>query len=80
MPLVAEDIMPDKDYTISAIEDLIVNGKGDFKNVLTWYKPEKLNCDYGEIQDLIEQYLKAINTVDVTKFKDENNPKIKFIS
>ena len=75
-----EDIMPDKDYTISAIEDLIVNGKGDFKNVLTWYKPEKLNCDYGEIQDLIEQYLKAINTVDVTKFKDENNPKIKFIS
>ena len=75
-----EDIMPDNDYTISAIEDLIVNGKGDFKNVLSWYKPEKLNCDYGDIQDLIEKYLKAIKTVDVTKFKDENNPKIKFIS
>ena len=74
-----EDIIPDKDYTISAIEDLIVNGKGDFKNVLSWYKVEKLNCDYGDIQDLIEKYLKAIKTVDVTKFKDENNPKIKFI-
>jgi 2',3'-cyclic-nucleotide 2'-phosphodiesterase (5'-nucleotidase family) len=74
-----ENIIPDKDYTISAIEDLIVYGKGDFKNVLSWYKYEKLNCDYGDIRDLIEKYLKAIKTVDVTKFKDENNPKIKFI-
>ena len=74
-----EEIIPDKDYTISAIEELIVNGKGDFKNVLSWYKPQKLKCDYGSIQELIEIYLKAQKTVDVRKYKDENNPKIKFI-
>lgn len=74
-----EEIIPDKDYTISAIEELIVNGKGDFKNVLSWYKPQELKCDYGNIQDLIEKYLKAQKTVDVRKYKDENNPKIKFI-
>ena len=74
-----EEIIPDKDYTISAIEELIVNGKGDFKNVLSWYKPQELNCDYGSIQELIEIYLKAQKTVDVRKYKDENNPKIKFI-
>ena len=74
-----EEIIPDKDYTISAIEELIVNGKGDFKNVLSWYKPQELNCDYVSIQELIEIYLKAQKTVDVRKYKDENNPKIKFI-
>ena len=74
-----EEIIPDKDYTISAIEELIVNGKGDFKNVLSWYKPQELKCDYGSIQELIEIYLKAQKTVDVRKYKDENNPKIKFI-
>jgi 2',3'-cyclic-nucleotide 2'-phosphodiesterase (5'-nucleotidase family) len=73
-----EEIIPDKEYTISAIEELIVNGKGDFKNVLSWYTPDKLNCD-GDIVDLVEAYLKALKTVDVRKFKDENNPKIKFI-
>ena len=51
----------------------------DFKNVLSWYKPQELNCDYGSIQELIEIYLKAQKTVDVRKYKDENNPKIKFI-
>ena len=74
-----EEIIPNKDYTISAIEELIVNGKGDFKNVLSWYKPQELKCDYGSIQELIEIYLKAQKTVDVRKYKDENNPKIKFI-
>jgi 2',3'-cyclic-nucleotide 2'-phosphodiesterase (5'-nucleotidase family) len=73
-----EEIIPDKEYTISAIEELIVNGKGDFKNVLSWYTPDKLNCD-GDIVDLVEAYLKALKTLDVRKFKDENNPKIKFI-
>ena len=73
-----EEIISDKEYTISAIEELIVNGKGDFKNILSWYKPDKLNCD-GDIVDLVEKYLSALKTLDVRKFKDENNPKIKFI-
>ena len=74
-----EEIIPDKEYTISTIEELIVNGKSDFRDILSWYKPKDLKCDYGDIRDLIETYLKAVKTVDVRKYKDENNPKINFI-
>ena len=74
-----EEIIPDKDYSISAIEELIVNGKSDFRNVLSWYKQKELNCDYGDIKDLIETYLKAQKSLDVRKYKDDSNPKIKFI-
>jgi hypothetical protein len=38
-----------------------------------------LKCDYGDIADIVENYLKAVKTLDVGKFKDVNNPKIKFI-
>ena len=74
-----EEIIPEKEYTISAIEELIGNGKSDFRNVLSWYQPRNLVCDYGDIRELVETYLKAVKTLDVRKFKDENNLKIKFI-
>ena len=74
-----EEIIPDKDYTVSAIEELIVKGKSDFRDVLSWYTPKNLKCDYGDIAGIVENYLKAVKTLDVGKFKDVNNPKIKFI-
>ena len=74
-----EEIIPDKDYTVSAIEELIVKGKSDFRDVLSWYTPKNLKCDYGDFADIVENYLKAVKTLDVGKFKDVNNPKIKFI-
>ena len=74
-----EEIIPDKEYTISAIEELIVKGESDFRDVLSWYQPRNLKCDYGDIADIVENYLKAVQTLDVTKFKDDDNPKIKFI-
>ena len=76
---IEEEIIPEKEYTISAIEELIRNGKSDFRNVLSWYKPKNLKCDYGDFGEIVETYLKAVKTVDVSKFKDEKNPKIKFI-
>ena len=75
-----EELIPDKEYTISAIEELIVKGKSDFKDVLTWYKAKNLNCDFGDIKDAIENYLTAQNTVDIRLYKDENNPRIKFLN
>ena len=76
---IEEEIIPEKEYTISAIEELIRNGKSDFRNVLSWYKPKNLKCDYGDFGEIVETFLKAVKTVDVSKFKDEKNPKIKFI-
>ena len=74
-----EELKTEKEYTISAIEELIVNGKSDFRNVLSWYKPRNLKCDYGDFADLVEIYLKASKVVDVRKYKDDKNPKIKFL-
>ena len=74
-----EELIPDKEYTISAIEELIVKGKSDFNDVLSWYEAKNLNCDYGDIKDVVENYLSAQKTVDVTLYKDDNNPKIKFL-
>ena len=73
------ELIPEKDYTISTIEYYIREGGSDFKNVLSWYSPKKLNCEYGDIGTLIEKYLKAQKIVDVRKYVDANNPKIKFI-
>ena len=53
--------------------------KSDFKNILSWYQAKNLKCDYGDISELVENYLKALKIVDVRKYKDEKNPKIKFL-
>ena len=74
-----EELNTEKEYTISAIEELIVKGKSDFRNILSWYKPRNLNCDYGDFVELVENYLKAQKVVDVRKYKDDKNPKIKFL-
>lgn len=74
------EIIPEQEYTISTIKNLIGNGGSDFDKILSWYKPRELNCEYGDFGDLVEKYLKAQKTVDVRKYKDENNPKIKFIN
>jgi hypothetical protein len=73
------ELLLEKEYLITTIEYFIKDGGNDFKNVLNWYTPKDLNCDYGDIGDLIEKYLKAQKIVDVRKYKDENNPNIKFI-
>ena len=72
------ELIPEKNYTISIIEYYIKEGGSDFKNILSWY-PKELNCEYGDIGVLIEKYLKAQKILDVRKYVDVNNPKIKFI-
>ena len=74
-----EEIILQKEYTITTIDELIKNGKSDFKNILSWYQTKNLKCDYGDISELVENYLKALKIVDVRKYKDEKNPKIKFL-
>ena len=73
------ELISEKEYIVSAIEYLIKDGGSYFNNILKWYKPQDLNCEYGDIRDIVEKYLKAQKVVDVTKYKDTKNPKIKFI-
>ena len=73
------ELLSEKQYSVSAIEYLIKEGGSNFNYILNWYNPQNLNCDYGDIRDLIVKYLKAQKVVDVTKYKDEKNSKIKFI-
>ena len=73
------ELILEKEYIISTIEYFIINGGNDFKNILNWYKPKDLKCDYGDIGDLIEKYLTAQKIIDVRKYMDDKNPKIKFI-
>ena len=73
------ELVPEKDYTISTIEYYIKEGGSDFKNILSWYTPKELKCEYGDIGVLIEKYLKAQKILDTRKYIDSNNPKIKFI-
>jgi 2',3'-cyclic-nucleotide 2'-phosphodiesterase (5'-nucleotidase family) len=73
------ELISEKEYVVSAIEYLIKDGGSYFNNILKWYKPQDLNCEYGDIRDIVEKYLKAQKVIDVTKYKDTKNPKIKFI-
>ena len=73
------ELISNEEYLVSTIEYLIKEGGSDFKNILSWYTPKQLNCQYGDISELIEKYLKAQKIVDVRKYIDSNNPKIKFI-
>ena len=74
------ELIAEREYLVSTIEYLIKDGGSDFNKILKWYTPQDLNCEYGDIRDLVEKYLKAQNIVDVTKYKDIKNPKIKFIN
>lgn len=73
------EIISDKEYLVSANSYLIEQASDDFYNILTWYKPKNLKCDYGKDVDLTEEYLKKQGTIDVRKYMDPNNPRIRFI-
>ena len=78
-------------YPIAKDERL---GMQSFKEVLSKYTDNKDELDiietvvpllnihipeYGDIKDIIQTFLKVQKTVDVKKYKDDNNPKIKYI-
>ena len=72
------DIKSNHEYLISA-NDFISKGGDDFDKVLPWYKPRNLNCDYGVDAEIVEKYLKLQKEIDVRKYMDDNNPRIRFI-
>lgn len=72
------EIIPDHEYLIAS-NDYLINGGDDFNKVITWYKPKNLNCEYGDEADLMIDFLKAQKTIDVRKYMDDNNPRIRFI-
>ena len=74
------DLKDDKEYLISANNFLIENGGDDFSKVLSWYKPKDLTCHYGKDSDLVEKFFKNEEIIDVRKYMDENNPRIRFIN
>ena len=72
------DIISSQEYLITTTNYLIEGGD-DFKNIITWYKPKNLNCDYGVNLNVFEKYLKDQKVIDVRKYMDNNNPRIRFI-
>ena len=74
------EIISDQEYLVAANSFLIEEGGDDFNKVLTWYQPRNLDCDYGQELDLFEEYLKIQKIIDVTKYMDENNPRIRLIN
>ena len=73
------ELIPNKEYLVSANNFLIEIGGDDFYNVLSWYKPRNLTCDYGKDFDLVEQFVRDQQIIDVRNYMDENNPRIRFI-
>ena len=72
------DLIPDEEYLIGA-NSFLVYGGDDFSNVNSWYKPKNLNCNYGVDYDLVEQFFKDEGIIDVRKYMDDENPRIRFI-
>ena len=72
------DIIPNKDYKVSA-NNFLIDGGDDFCRIITWYKPRNLTCEYGPELDSFEKYLKDQGVIDVRNYMDQDNPRIRFI-
>lgn len=72
------DLAPDKEYLI-VTNSFLVNGGDDFYKVLKWYTPRELKCDNRLDADIIETYLRDQKIIDISKYMDEKNPRIRFI-
>ena len=72
------EINPSQEYLIAA-NTFLVSGGDDFDKVITWYEFKNLKCDYGGDMGLLETYLKNQKVIDVNKYMDDNNPRIRFI-
>ena len=74
-----QELIPEQNYLISTNNFLIKEAGDDFNKVLPWYKPRNLNCEYGLESDAMEIYLRKQQIIDVRKYMDDNNPRIRFI-
>ena len=75
---IESDLIPNRDYKVSA-NDFLINGGDDFYRIRTWYEPRDLTCEYGPDLDLFEKYLKDQGVIDVRNYMDEDNPRIRFV-
>ena len=73
-----KDIYDEQEYLISA-NSFLTNGGDEFSQVLKFYKPKQVRCDYGYESDLVYNYLKGEKVINVNNYMDENNPSIRFI-
>lgn len=73
------EIISEREYLISTNDYLIKKGGNDFNKILNWYKPRSLNCNYGPDLEIANRYLRDQKVIDVRKFKDNNNPRIRFV-
>ena len=74
-----EEIDEDKEYLIS-LNSYYAKGGDEFARVYQFYKPRNLTCDYGLEVDIVLQYLRDNNIIDVGKYMDDKNPVIRFIN
>jgi 2',3'-cyclic-nucleotide 2'-phosphodiesterase (5'-nucleotidase family) len=71
------ELLPNQEYVITA-NSYFSNGGDDFFKVMKWYKPRNLNCEYGKDFNITEAFLRAQKTIDVRKYLDEDNKRIRF--
>ena len=71
------ELFPEKEYVIAMTDYYIIQGGDDFYKVLEWYTPRNLDCGFGYLAGIVENYIRTQGIIDVRQYKDENNPRIK---
>ena len=74
------EIKADYEYTV-AFNSYFADGGDDFAKIIRWdeFKGSEYSCDYGIDSDITETFLRAQQTIDVRKYMDEENQRIRFI-
>ena len=74
------DLISEKEYIITTNSYLILEKGDNFDKVLLYYKPRNLKCDYGLDVEIIEQYLRNQEIIDIRRYMNAKNPNIRFIN
>lgn len=74
------EINSDDEYTV-AFNSYFAEGGDDFAKIVRWdeFKGLEYSCDYGIDSDITETFLRAQQTIDIRKYMDEENQRIRFI-
>ena len=74
------EINADDEYTV-AFNSYFAEGGDDFAKIVRWdeFKGLEYSCDYGIDSDITETFLRAQQTIDIRKYMDEENQRIRFI-
>ena len=70
------EIIEDKEYSVSTT-DFLFNGGDDFKNVITWFNPKDIDCNYGVMANVVIDFLRAQRILDGDKYYNPDSPRLR---